>query len=30
VASAGEITVLLAAMKGGDANAETRLIGLAK
>jgi RNA polymerase sigma-70 factor, ECF subfamily len=28
VASAGEITVLLAAIKGGDANAENRLIGL--
>jgi RNA polymerase sigma factor (TIGR02999 family) len=28
VASAGEITVLLTAMKGGDPNAETRLVGL--
>jgi hypothetical protein len=26
VASAGEITVLLTAMKGGDPNAETRLV----
>jgi len=28
VASGGEITVLLTAMKGGDPNAETRLVGL--